>query len=135
MPTNPNGALVSLDYPNEERPALAIKSREVAPTFGSSERQKMIDEVRYSRIYAQQSDTNRSRQTRTYEVHTHNEESQQSPQNDEENAEALPHPAEDDGIIEEPNETPSNANVAQTSQSVPVVPSTGQQLQKPNIGF
>lgn len=45
MPTSPNGALGSLDYPKEERRALAIKSREAAPTFGSSERQRLINEV------------------------------------------------------------------------------------------
>lgn len=45
MPTSPNGALGSLDYPIEERRKFATKSREAAPTFGSSERQKLIDEV------------------------------------------------------------------------------------------
>lgn len=45
MPTNPNGALGSLDFPKEERRALAIKSREAAPRFGSPDRQKLIDEV------------------------------------------------------------------------------------------
>lgn len=45
MPTNPNGALGSLDYTKEERRALAIKSRDAAPRFGTPERQKLIDEV------------------------------------------------------------------------------------------
>ncbi|KAG9457869.1 hypothetical protein H6P81_002377 [Aristolochia fimbriata] len=45
MPTNPDGALGSLDYKKEERRALAIKSREVAPNFGTPERQKLIDEI------------------------------------------------------------------------------------------
>lgn len=45
MPTNPNGALGSLDYTKEERLALAIKSRDAAPRFGTPERQKLIDEV------------------------------------------------------------------------------------------
>lgn len=45
MPTNPNGALGSLDYKKEERHALAIKSREAAPKFGTPERQKLINEV------------------------------------------------------------------------------------------
>lgn len=45
LPTNPNGALGSLDYPKEVRRSLAIKSREAGPKFGSSERQKLIDEV------------------------------------------------------------------------------------------
>jgi hypothetical protein len=45
MPTNPGGALGSLDYKKEDRQALAIKSREAPPKFGSPERQKLIDEV------------------------------------------------------------------------------------------
>ncbi|KAK1279528.1 Ubiquitin-conjugating enzyme E2 32 [Acorus gramineus] len=45
MPTNPDGALGSLDYKKEERRALAIKSREAAPKFGTTERQKLIDEI------------------------------------------------------------------------------------------
>ncbi|XP_022138234.1 ubiquitin-conjugating enzyme E2 32 [Momordica charantia] len=45
MPTNPNGALGSLDYKKEERRVLAIKSREAPPKFGSPERQKLIDEI------------------------------------------------------------------------------------------
>ena len=46
MPTNPNGALGSLDYKKEERRTLAIKSREAPPKFGTPERQKLIDEVK-----------------------------------------------------------------------------------------
>ncbi|KAL1803695.1 hypothetical protein ACET3Z_032342 [Daucus carota] len=45
MPTNPNGALGSLDYKKEERRVLALKSREAAPKFGNPERQKLIDEI------------------------------------------------------------------------------------------
>ncbi|KAJ0570443.1 putative ubiquitin-conjugating enzyme E2, ubiquitin-conjugating enzyme/RWD [Helianthus annuus] len=45
MPTNPNGALGSLDYKKEERRVLAIKSRETAPKFGTPDRQKLIDEI------------------------------------------------------------------------------------------
>ncbi|KAK3147446.1 hypothetical protein QOZ80_3BG0282470 [Eleusine coracana subsp. coracana] len=45
MPTNPGGALGSLDYKKEDRRALAIKSREAPPKFGSPERQKLIDEI------------------------------------------------------------------------------------------
>ena len=47
MPTNPGGALGSLDYKKEDRQALAIKSREAPPKFGSPERQKLIDEVKF----------------------------------------------------------------------------------------
>ncbi|KAL1226362.1 Ubiquitin-conjugating enzyme E2 32 [Cardamine amara subsp. amara] len=45
MPTSPNGALGSVDYPKEERCTLAIKSREAPPKYGSPERQKLIDEI------------------------------------------------------------------------------------------
>ncbi|XP_073526443.1 uncharacterized protein [Phyllobates terribilis] len=45
MPTNPNGALGSLDYPKEERRVLAVKSREGSPKFGTPERQNLIDEI------------------------------------------------------------------------------------------
>lgn len=47
MPTNPSGALGSLDYKKEERRALAVKSREAPPKFGTPERQKLIDEVTF----------------------------------------------------------------------------------------
>lgn len=45
MPTNPGGALGSLDYKKEERRVLAVKSREAAPKYGTPERQRLIDEV------------------------------------------------------------------------------------------
>ena len=45
MPTSPNGAMGSVEYPKEERRTLAIKSREAPPKHGSPERQKVIDEV------------------------------------------------------------------------------------------
>jgi ubiquitin-conjugating enzyme E2 J1 len=45
MPTNPGGALGSLDYKKEDRRSLAIKSRETPPKFGSPERQRVIDEI------------------------------------------------------------------------------------------
>ncbi|XP_023634404.1 ubiquitin-conjugating enzyme E2 32 isoform X2 [Capsella rubella] len=45
MPSKPNGALGSVDYPKEERCALATKSRESPPKYGSPERQKLIDEI------------------------------------------------------------------------------------------
>ncbi|WVY94038.1 hypothetical protein V8G54_033126 [Vigna mungo] len=51
MPTNPNGALGSLDYKKEERRTLAVKSREGPPKFGTPERQKLIDEFAFSVIY------------------------------------------------------------------------------------
>ncbi|XP_021828038.1 ubiquitin-conjugating enzyme E2 32-like isoform X2 [Prunus avium] len=45
LPTYPNGALGSVEYDKEERRALAIKSREAAPIFGTTERQELIDEI------------------------------------------------------------------------------------------
>lgn len=45
MPTNPGGALGSLDYSKEERRKLAIKSREAAPKYSTPERQKLIDQI------------------------------------------------------------------------------------------
>uniref|UniRef100_A0A0D9VT79 UBC core domain-containing protein n=1 Tax=Leersia perrieri TaxID=77586 RepID=A0A0D9VT79_9ORYZ len=45
MPTPGGGALGSLDFKKEDRRALAIKSREAPPKFGSPERQKVIDEI------------------------------------------------------------------------------------------
>ncbi|XP_008241961.1 PREDICTED: uncharacterized protein LOC103340339 [Prunus mume] len=47
MPTYPDGddELDSVKYSKEERRALAIKSREAAPKYGTSQRQKLIDEI------------------------------------------------------------------------------------------
>ncbi|KAJ0238444.1 Ubiquitin-conjugating enzyme E2 32 [Hirschfeldia incana] len=47
MPTSPNGALGSVEYPKEERRTLAIKSRDAPPKYGSPERQKVIDEIHH----------------------------------------------------------------------------------------
>ncbi|CAI5966563.1 unnamed protein product [Closterium sp. NIES-64] len=45
MPTKPDGALGSLDYPKDERRKLAIKSRLAPPKFGSPGRQQVIDQI------------------------------------------------------------------------------------------
>lgn len=45
MPTNPEGALGSLDFKKEDRRLLAIKSRESPPNYGTTERLKLINEV------------------------------------------------------------------------------------------
>jgi len=45
MPTKPEGAVGSLDYSQEERTALAIKSRTHPPKSGNADRQRLIDEV------------------------------------------------------------------------------------------
>ena len=54
MPTNPNGALGSLDYKKDERRTLAVKSREAPPKFGTPERQKLIDEVKCCLLFSPQ---------------------------------------------------------------------------------
>ncbi|KAI5327553.1 hypothetical protein L3X38_026949 [Prunus dulcis] len=45
LSTYPNSALGSVEYDKEERSAFAIKSREAAPRYGTTERQKLIDEI------------------------------------------------------------------------------------------
>ncbi|XP_021819531.1 ubiquitin-conjugating enzyme E2 32-like [Prunus avium] len=45
MPTYPDGELGSVEYNKEERRDLAIKSRAAAPKYGTSERQKLIDDI------------------------------------------------------------------------------------------
>ncbi|BFG38114.1 hypothetical protein CerSpe_243880 [Prunus speciosa] len=45
MPTYPDGELCSVKYSREERHYLAIKSREASPKYGTSERQKVIDDI------------------------------------------------------------------------------------------
>ncbi|KAL6274170.1 hypothetical protein ACE6H2_024862 [Prunus campanulata] len=45
MLTYPDGELGSVEYNKEERRNLAIKSRAAAPKYGTSERQKLIDEI------------------------------------------------------------------------------------------
>ncbi|BFG39394.1 hypothetical protein CerSpe_256680 [Prunus speciosa] len=45
MATYPDGELGSVEYNKEERRDLAIKSRAAAPKYGTSERQKLIDDI------------------------------------------------------------------------------------------
>ncbi|CAB4318312.1 unnamed protein product [Prunus armeniaca] len=45
MPAYPDGELGSLEYSKEERRVLAIKSRAAATRYGTSERQKVIEEI------------------------------------------------------------------------------------------
>lgn len=57
------------------------------------------------------------------------EEIQQNPQDIvEETTEAPSHPSEENGIVEEPNETPSEANVSQSSRPVPTAPTASEQV-------
>ncbi|KAG8372882.1 hypothetical protein BUALT_Bualt12G0113300 [Buddleja alternifolia] len=129
MPTSPNGALGSLDYTKEERRTLAVKSRETAPTYGSPERQKLIDEI-HEYMLSKAPPVPQGDQESKVETQKEENENEQSPQSDvvEGITDTLPRPTQDDEIIEEPSETPSNANVAQTSRSVPAGPTSQQQL-------
>ncbi|CAL9028877.1 unnamed protein product [Prunus brigantina] len=45
LPTYPDGALGSVGKNKKKRRALAIKSRVAAPTYGTAESQKLIDEI------------------------------------------------------------------------------------------
>ncbi|XP_008238228.1 PREDICTED: ubiquitin-conjugating enzyme E2 32-like isoform X2 [Prunus mume] len=45
LPAYPDGKLGSVEYDKKERRALAIKSREAAPRYGTAERQKLIDQI------------------------------------------------------------------------------------------
>ncbi|KAL1539132.1 Ubiquitin-conjugating enzyme E2 32 [Salvia divinorum] len=116
MPTSPNGALGSLDYTKEERRALAIKSRNAAPKFGSAERQSLINEIHEYML---------SKALPVPEkkvVQTGNEENELEGQQiaNQEDTETETQPAEDDEIVQEANGVPSNAHVAgEASNSVP----------------
>ncbi|KAL2530631.1 Ubiquitin-conjugating enzyme E2 32 [Forsythia ovata] len=136
MPTHPNGALGSLDYTKEERRALAIKSREAAPKVGSPERQKLIDEIHEYMLSKSPPVPQGSRGSKVQATNEENE-SQESPENAalEVAEEELPNPVVEDGIVneiaEQPNETPSNANVVQTSQPIPAVPTSELKFRNP----
>ncbi|XP_027329288.1 ubiquitin-conjugating enzyme E2 32-like [Abrus precatorius] len=134
MPTNPNGALGSLDYKKEERRSLAIKSREAPPRFGTPERQKLIDEI-HEYMLSKAPPVPQLSTTQTPEEHPRNGDGED--QVDSPNSEALP--AEEgipdhagDGIVEE-QEVLANANPAgvevprETQSSV----SRNQQIPKP----
>lgn len=115
-----------MDYPKKERRILAIKSREAPPTFGSPERQKLINEIHEYML----SKAPMTPQTNMPDAQTNDEENQQN--NAVQTAEIHPHPAEDNEIIDQPDEIPSETNAAQTSEVVPAKPTTGHpQLQKP----
>ncbi|KAL6990065.1 Ubiquitin-conjugating enzyme E2 32 [Sarracenia purpurea var. burkii] len=115
MPTNPNGALGSLEYKKEERRALAIKSREAAPRFGTPERQKLIDEI-HEYMLSKAPPVPQPHPLLTSEEQNAssptNKEANQSPQNADSTAaeEGLTDPAVGDRIVEEPHEEPLNAN-------------------------
>ncbi|CAL0334456.1 unnamed protein product [Lupinus luteus] len=110
MPTNPNGALGSLDYKEEDRRALAIKSSEAPPKFGTPERQKLIDEI-HEYMLSKATSAPLDNPTQAPEEHPRNEEveAQDNSHNPEGSpAEEVPDQA-GDRIVEE-QEVPANAN-------------------------
>lgn len=113
MPTSPNGALGSLEYKKEERRALAIKSREAVPKYGTPDRQKLIDEIHEYML---------SKAPPVPQL-SPSESSEESPANKEievpassqdvegvATREALPNPEVGDRIIEEVQEVPATVN-------------------------
>ncbi|XP_059632798.1 ubiquitin-conjugating enzyme E2 32-like [Cornus florida] len=137
MPTNPNGALGSLDYKKEERRALAIKSREAAPKFGNAERQKLIEEI-HEYMLSKAPPVPQLSSSLSPEEHSTNEEreAQASHQNVGEAAgEGLLGPGVGDRIVDEPHEAPLNVNPisegGSVSEQVPAGRSNEQLLHKP----
>nr|AFK49554.1 unknown [Medicago truncatula] len=109
MPTNPNGALGSLDYKKEDRRALAIKSREASPKFGTPERQKLIDEIHeymlsMAAVVPQPSPLQASEEPKNEEAETQVTQNPEAPPA----GEGIPDQARD-GIVEE-QEVNVNAN-------------------------
>ncbi|XP_014491477.1 ubiquitin-conjugating enzyme E2 32 [Vigna radiata var. radiata] len=113
MPTNPNGALGSLDYKKEERRTLAVKSREGPPKFGTPERQKLIDEI-HEYMLSKAPPVPQPSATEASDEHPRSEEAEALV--DSPNPESLPAgeripDQEGDGIVEE-QEVLANANPA-----------------------
>ncbi|KAL6952313.1 Ubiquitin-conjugating enzyme E2 32 [Sarracenia purpurea var. burkii] len=126
MPTNPNGALGSLDYKKEDRRSLAIKSRESAPRFGNPERQKLIDEIHEHMLKAPP--VPQLSPPQVSEEHSTDERSQSHQDGGVVVAgeEGLTNPAVDDTIVEEQHEAPLNVNPR--PRQVPSGPSSEQLL-------
>nr|CAN72172.1 hypothetical protein VITISV_020701 [Vitis vinifera] len=131
MPTSPNGALGSLDYKKEERHALAIKSREAAPKFGTPERQKLIDEIHEYMLSKSPPVPQLNSSQAPEEPSTNREgEGQTNPPNGSAIAAAdeLSDPRVADRIVEEePPQVPLNANPSPVSRQASAV----RLLQKP----
>lgn len=117
MPTNPNGALGSLDYKKEERRTLAVKSRDAAPRFGNPERQKLMDEIHeymLSKAPPVPQPTSEEQSTKT------EGEAQVTPQSSGAE-ERLPNPEVGDRIIEEVQDVPpANPNPNPSPSPSPV---------------
>ncbi|GFZ09075.1 ubiquitin-conjugating enzyme 32 [Actinidia rufa] len=138
MPTNPNGALGSLDYKKEERRALAVKSREAAPRFGTPERQNLIDEI-HEYMLSKAPPVAQTNPAQVSEENSAHEQNEVNPIPQDAGVvaagEGLTNPDVGDRIVEEPNEDPVNVNPRPeglgVSRLVRARPSTGQLLQNP----
>ncbi|KAM0984791.1 hypothetical protein ACFX2I_012068 [Malus domestica] len=143
MPTNPNGALGSLEYKKEERRALAIKSRAAAPRYGTDERQKLMDEI-HEYMLSKAPPVPQLSPSQASEEHPSNKEgnvqessaSAGSTPAEETAGEGPANPTAGDRIVEEVQEAPLNANPAPVAaRAVDGAPSTGssQLLQRPEV--
>ncbi|KAJ0076434.1 hypothetical protein Patl1_35196 [Pistacia atlantica] len=126
MPTNANGAWGPLDYKKEERCVLAIKSREAAQRFGTSERQKLIDEI-HEYMLSNALPVPQLRPLECSEEHPGNREGEAEEISQDAGGmpsqEGLPNPAVGERITEEIQKVPADANpsptVARASQEAP----------------
>ncbi|PSR85083.1 Ubiquitin-conjugating enzyme like [Actinidia chinensis var. chinensis] len=136
MPTNPNGALGSLDYKKEERRALAVKSREAAPRFGTPERQNLIDEI-HEYMLSRAPPVPQTNPSQVSEENSANGQNEANPSPQDAGVvaagEGLTNPNVGDRIVEEPHEVPVNVNPRpeglSVSRLVRAGPSTEQLLQ------
>ncbi|KAK3015630.1 hypothetical protein RJ639_005504 [Escallonia herrerae] len=137
MPTNPNGALGSLDYKKEERRALAIKSRETSPIFGTAERQKLIDEI-HEYMLSKAPPVPQLTPSKVLEEETSNRDIQEAPTpvspqpaGTEGNADSPTNPDVGDRIVEELREAPLNENAVPEESRVARTLPTGHSTEQP----
>ncbi|XP_004252922.1 ubiquitin-conjugating enzyme E2 32 [Solanum lycopersicum] len=124
MPTSPNGALGSLEYTKEERRVLAIKSRDVAPRYGTPERQKLIDEIHEYMLSKAPPVPQATTSPAPEEQNSNREEEvQESPENpsNEATEERPPNPSVADTTTEERRELALDADPVQTPIEPPAV--------------
>ncbi|KAG4180540.1 hypothetical protein ERO13_A10G171400v2 [Gossypium hirsutum] len=142
MPTNPNGALGSLDYKKEERRALAIKSRESPPKYGNPERQKLIDEI-HEYMLSKTPPVPQLSPSQALEEHPTNSDGEaQANQKDSVTMVAgngLPNPVVGDRAVEEEPLVLANANPGtavmgvRAAREIPAEESSNQPLQRPEM--
>lgn len=106
-----------------------MKSREAALTFGSFERQKLIDEI-HEYMLSKAPPVCQGNQISEAQARGAENEGQHGLRNDIVDITTEPHPraAVEDGIVEEPNEKPPSANSTQTLQIASNVPTNRHQL-------